>query len=262
MSRSPGASRRSGAELVGIVLVVVGGLILLRNTGVLVIDWGTIWALVLVVAGAAILVRSLSARGSHESGSVSIPHGDATRLELDLGVGAGTFRVGGGGHDLVEVQSGRDDVTTTVDRRAGIARVRVRQRTDWFPFGWDGPYEWDVRLAEDVPTALVVSAGAGDFAIDLSALRIVEGRISAGAAQVRLTLPRPVGEVRLTVSAGAAAVVMIVPPGVEARFTTSGLMSVDGRNETSGFATARDRVLVAVSGGVSSLRIVHPDGGR
>lgn len=261
MSRSPGASRRSGAEVVGVVLVVVGGLVLLRNTGVLVVDWGTIWAVVLVVAGGAILARSLAARGPHEPGSISIPHEDATRLELDLGVGAGTFRVGGGARDLVEVRSGRDDVTTTIDRRDGVARVRIRQRTDWFPFGWDGPYEWDVRLAEDVPTALVVSAGAGDFAIDLSALRIVDGRISAGAAQVRLTLPRPVGEVRLSVSAGAASVITNVPPGVEARFTTSGLMSVDGRNETPGFATARDRVLVAVTGGISSLRIVHPDGG-
>ena len=261
MARS-GGSRPRGPILIGIVLVLIGGLILLRNAGIVRIEWGAIWAIVLLGLGLALLVGALLPRGATDASSASVARDGTTRLELDLGVGAGTFRVGGGGRDLVEVESGRDDVTTTVDRRAGIARVRVRQRTDWFPFGWDGPYEWDVRLAEDVPTALVVSAGAGDFAIDLSALRIVEGRISAGAAQVRLTLPRPVGEVRLTVSAGAAAVVMIVPPGVEARFTTSGLMSVDGRNETSGFATARDRVLVAVSGGVSSLRIVHPDGGR
>jgi hypothetical protein len=102
----------------------------------------------------------------------------------------------------------------------------------------------------------VLNAGAGEFTVDLSPLRIVDARISAGAAQVQVTLPRPTGEVRVSVAAGAAQVVAHVPPGVEARFTTSGLMSAEGRNETPGYATARDRVLVAVSGGASSLRIV------
>lgn len=255
MARSTGPPAR-GPIVVGGILVLIGGLLLLRNAGIVVVDWGALWAIVLVGLGVAVLVGALLTRNADAASSVTIPRDGATRLELDLGVGAGTFHVGGGGRGLVDVESGADDISASVERQGGIARVRVRQRTDWFPFGWGGRHSWTVRIADDVPTAFVLNAGAGDFDVDLSPLSVVDARISAGAAHVRVTLPRPTGEVRMSLSAGAAQVVARVPPGVEARFTTSGFMSVDGRNETPGFVTARDRVVVAVSGGASSLRIV------
>lgn len=254
--RSSTGPRPRGPVLIGIVLVLVGGLILLRNAGIIRIEWGAIWAIVLVGLGLALLVGALMPRGATEASSASVARDGTTRLELDLGVGAGLFRIEGGARGLVDVESSGDDISTSVDRRSGVARVRVRQRADWFPFGWRGPTSWTVRVADDVPTSLVLNAGAGEFWVDLSPLRIVDARISAGAAQVEVVLPRPTGELRMSVSAGAAQVVAHVPPGVEARFTTSGLMSVTGRNETPGYATARDRVLVAVSGGAASLRIV------
>lgn len=61
----------------------------------------------------------------------------------------------------------------------------------------------------------------------------------------------------MNVSAGAASVTIEIPAGVEARIASTGLMSVTGRNETPGYATARDRVLVTASGGLASLRIVE-----
>jgi hypothetical protein len=253
-SRRPG--RWGGAELIGLVLVILGILFLLRNAGLIDLDWGAIWAILLVAAGLVLLVGALRPRGPGSPSVVQLPREAAVRLDLDLGVGAGTFRVGGGSVALVEVRSAADDVAATVDRRDGVARVRIRQRTDWFPW-WDGPYSWDVRLPDDLPTALALSAGAGDFTIDLSTIQVADARVSAGAAQVRLRLPHPNGEVRLNVSAGAASVTIEVPAGVEARVATSGLLTVDGRNETPGYATARDRVLVTASGGLASLRIVQ-----
>jgi hypothetical protein len=254
-------SRRRGeqraAEFFGVVLVVVGVLFLLRSAGFVDLDWGVIWAIVLVAGGLVILVGALRPREARQPSVVALPREGTARLDLDLGVGAGTFRVGGGARELVEVHSAADDVVASVDRREGVARVRIRQRADWLPWSWDGPYSWEVRLPEDLPTALTLSAGAGEFTIDLRSIRVVDASVSAGAAQVRLTLPRPTGEVRMTVSAGAASVTVEIPAGVEARIATSGLMSVDGRNETPGYATARDRVLVTASGGLASMRIVQ-----
>ncbi len=244
-----------GAEIIGIVLIALGAIFILRNAGIVDIGLGTVGAIVFIGIGLLLLVGALLPR-SGSAASAAIPRDGTTRLDLDLTVGAGTFRIGGGAAGLLEIDSADDDIVTSVDRAPDRTRVRVRQRTDWFPFGWRGPYSWDVRLAEDVETALALSAGAGDFAVDLTRLRIVDARISAGAAKVHVALPRPSGEVRLNVSAGAASVTIQVPPGVEARFATSGLMSVEGRNETPGYATARDRVLVTVSGGAASLRIV------
>jgi hypothetical protein len=251
------SGERRAAELLGVVLVVLGVLFLLRNTGYVVIDWGVIWAVLLVVAGVVILGAALRPRTRGATSVVTLPREDARRLDLDLGVGAGTFHVTGGARDLVEVSSDSDDVVASVERREGVARVRLRQRTDRFPWFWEGGYSWDVRPPDDLPVALAVSGGAGDLSIDLRSVRVVDARVSAGAAQVRLTLPRPDGEVRLSVSAGAAAVTIEVPAGVEARVVTSGLMAVDGRDETPGFATARDRVLVNASGGLASLHIVQ-----
>lgn len=256
MSRGPAArSRWSGAELFGILLVLVGVVFLLRNSGIVTIGGTAIGALVLVVIGVYFLATALLPRGATRS-SVAIPREAATHLDLDLGVGAGTFVIGGGARDLVEVESGEDDVSVELDRSGARTRVRVRQRLEWFPFGRRSGYRWQVRIAEDVPTALVLAAGAGDFALDLSRLQIVDARISAGAAHVNLVLPRPRGEVRVSISAGAASFTVQVPPGVEARVTATGLMSLEGRNETPGFASATDRVVVAASGGAASLKIV------
>jgi len=256
MSRSHPTRRGwRGPQLVGLLLVLLGAVLLLRNAGIVTVDWGVIWALLIVGVGLYVLIGALTPRSEADT-SATIPRDGATMLDLDLGVGAGTFRIGGGALELVEVHSQEDDISSSVERIGTRARARIRQRTDWFPFGRTSPYSWDVRLAEDVPTAFVLSAGAGDFTIDLGALTIVDAKISAGAAQLRLRLPRPSGEVRMTVSMGAASLHVQVPPGVEARFATSGLLSVNGRNETPGFATARDRVLVTVTGGAASLTIV------
>jgi hypothetical protein len=256
MSRPPSARRGWGAtELGGLLLILLGGAFLLRTAGIASFDWSVIWALLIVGVGLYFLVGALMPRSGAES-STTVPRDGTTMLDLDLGVGAGTFRVGGGASELVEVHSGEDDISSSVERAGPRTRVRIRQRTDWFPIGRTSAYRWDVRLAEDVPIALVLAAGAGDFTIDLRALRIVDAKISAGAAQLRLALPRPDGEVHVTVSMGAASLQVQVPPGVEARFATSGLLSVNGRNETPGFATARDRILVTVTGGAASLTIV------
>jgi hypothetical protein len=256
MSRPPSAPRGwRGPQLIGILLVLIGGALLLRNAGIVTVDWGVVWALLIVGVGLYVLFGAFIPRSRADS-STTIPRDGTTMLDLDLGVGAGTFRVGGGATELVEVHSQEDDISSSVERLGTRTRARIRQRTDWFPFGRTSPYSWDVRVAEDVPTAFVLSAGAGDFTIDLSSLRIVDAKISAGAAQLRLTLPHPSGEVRMTVSMGAASLRVQVPPSVEARFATSGLMSINGRNETPGYATARDRVFVTVTGGAASLTIV------
>ena len=101
-----------------------------------------------------------------------------------------------------------------------------------------------------------MNAGAGDFSLDLSGVAVAGARLQVGAAQARVVLPRPRGQVELRVSGGAAQLTFTPPPGVDYRVETSGgLTSVDGLLELPGFAAATDRVLVRFSGGAASLRI-------
>ena len=245
-----------GPELFGILLIVVGAIFFLGNANILRVTWDLIWPILIIGVGAVVLLSAVRPRGD-TAATAEVPRGATQQLELELAVGGGAFRVGGGAAQLVNVHSNRDDIVTHVERSGTRARVRLRQEVNWVPFGERTHPEWNVSLADDVPTALMVQGGAGSFDVDLSTARIVDARLTFGAAQARVTLPRPVGEVSVRISSGAASVTIQVPPGVEARVATSGgLLQLEGRNETPGYATAHDRVTVAVTGGASSVKII------
>jgi hypothetical protein len=255
--RGPGRSRSPwrGTELIGIVLIALGVVYLLGTLGLVQIAWGMIWAVAIIAVGAAILVGA-TRPGRAQASSAVVGREGSARLELDLAVGAGRFRLSGGAAQLIEVASTNDDIATRIERSGDRAVVRLRQDAAWWPVAWRGGSDWTIRIAPDVPTILTMAAGAGDFLIDLSAIMLAGCRMQIGAAQARVVLPRPRGTVEVRVSGGAAHVAFEAPPGVEYRLETSGgLTSVDGRTESPGFAVATDRVLVRFSGGAASVRI-------
>jgi hypothetical protein len=257
--REPRGSRREwhGAEIVGIVLVAVGVVYLLGNLGIVHVSWSVVWPIVIIAIGAVVLYGAVRpSRG--QASTANVPREGAARLELDLSVGAGRFRLEGGAASgqLIDVTSTNEDIATRVEHVGDRAIVRLRQDFAWWPDAWRGGSEWTVRAASDVPTILTMNAGAGDFAVDLSGIALVQARIQIGAAQARIVMPRPNGTVEIRVTGGATQLTFVPPPGVEYRLEMSGgLTSVDGRTESPGFASASDRVLVRFSGGASSVRI-------
>lgn len=258
MSMSAGPRRR-GPELLGLLLISIGIVFLLRSTGILRIDWGSLWPIIVIVVGVVLVIGAL--RGPSDApSSLSIPAEGAERLDLRMRVGAGTFRVTGAVDPgaLVRVESTAQDVDGSVRREAGLARVSLTRDPGWWLGGWSrGAGEWRVGVSDDVLTRLDLAAGAGDFGLDLLPLRIANAQISVGAAQLRVRLPQPAGDVPVRITAGASSVTIEVPPGVEARVSTTGLMSTEGPTQTPGYATATDRVSVRVDGGVSSVRVVQ-----
>jgi hypothetical protein len=252
-------SRREwrAAELFGIVLIALGVVYLLGSLGIIRVAWGVIWPILLIGLGAIILYSAVRPSRRRASSS-AVARESSARLELDLGVGAGRFRLEGGAPagNLVDVVSTNDDIASRVERAGDRALVRLRQDFAWWPDAWRGGSEWTVRLASDVPTVLTMHAGAGDFVVDLANVLVVDARVQVGAAQARIVLPRPRGAVEVRVSGGATQVTFVPPPGVEYRVETSGgLTSVDGPTESAGYATASDRVLARFSGGAASVRI-------
>jgi len=129
-----------------------------------------------------------------------------------------------------------------------------------FRFGPSAASHVKVQIASDVPTSLTINAGAGVFTIDTSDIKVTDARMSVGAAQVRCVLPHPTGDVPITLTAGASSIVVEVPAGVEARITsTGGLNSTHfesprfSGSETGGYSTAKDRVTIRISAGVTSI---------
>lgn len=195
--------------------------------------------------------------------TVEVARADVKSMTLRLSAGAGTYELRGGASVLAHAESDREDLRLT---RADVASDRADVRIDQGPTGSGfrfGPTTGShvlVAVASDVATSLTVDAGAGEFTIDTSDIKITDARISVGAASVRFVLPHPAGDVPITISAGASSIVVEVPAGVEARITsTGGLNSTHFENprfsgsETSGYATAKDRVTVRITSGVTSI---------
>jgi len=237
---------------------------------------GTLAAEVIVIALGLIAVASqpalLSAGwvgfavrdGEGGQSDVSVPHNGSQGLSLRVNGGAGTFSLAGGSTMLVESHSDRADLRLRRSERTG-SRVEIRLDqgvSDGFHFGPRSSGTVDTKVASDVPMSLDLNYGAGQFHIDMRDIRVTDARINTGASSLEVDLPRPSGDVPITVNAGASSVVIVVPDGVEARITTTGaIVSMRGDNarissgETSGYATSRDRVTIRVTAGASTITV-------
>ena len=206
---------------------------------------------------------------------VTVPRSGATELDLTLNAGATrAYRVGGGATELVQAHSADADLRV---RTTGTSRLNVRldQVT---PNGFirpAGEADIQVQVASDVPTSLTINAGAGQFDIDLSDIHVRSADVNVGASSMRFVLPKPTGDVPIDMNGGASNITLTVPDGVEARISTSGgLISLRSDNprlgdtgssrgvfagktsvETSGYATAHDRVTLTITAGASSIVI-------
>lgn len=206
-------------------------------------------------------------RGSNEPGvsTIDVPRSEARTMNLRLTTGAGSFELRGGATSLVHADSDHDDLRLRGAVQSGERiDVRVEQgpSTNGFRIGPSTSSHVTMTLASDVPTSLIVDAGAGEFVIDASDVKLTDARLSVGAASLRVVLPRPTGDVSYTISAGASNIVVEIPDGVEARVTSSGgLISRHDDNprltgsETAGYAAAKDRVTVRISAGATSITV-------
>ncbi|OLC21753.1 MAG: hypothetical protein AUH33_01070 [Chloroflexi bacterium 13_1_40CM_68_21] len=211
--------------------------------------------------------------GGRGETDVSVPRSGASMLVLAINGGAGRYHVSGGATDLVSAHSENPDLRLRASERGGRADVRIDQIGPEGFFRGGGAIDVQIQIAGDVPTSFDMNAGAGEFDVDLSDVRITDVRVNTGASTTRLILPKPTGDIPVRISAGASTIVLTVPDGVEARVSTSGgLLTLRSDNsrlgegsgtggcvacgssvQTSGYAAAKDRVTVTINAGASSI---------
>ncbi len=285
--RSSRRGGEQGALIGGVVLLVIGGVFLIRNLGIVRLDWDVLWPLLLVGVGLAIVLGALfgsphdgawggwwgsgptgspnhrwdpnqprSASWADGDGQVTVPAEGASRLELSLRLGAGRYRLRGGAAALVEASASEPTIHHAVDRAGDLARVRLSTSINPLAWGWPSGLAWSIGVSSGVPTVLDIQAGAGTFDLDLSEVAIASASMAIGAAELRVLLPRPRGDVPIRVEGGAASFRFEIPAGVDARVTSTGLISTRGPSETPGYAAASDRVSVTVTGGAASVQVI------
>jgi hypothetical protein len=287
--------RRTPSIAFPLVLISLGLVLLLANAGYLTgISWRAVaqlWPVLLVLLGVDLILRPRSmfvaavvevaiigaallflATGSAFPGAQPINTGTytsqesvlrtgASSLSLTLGYGAGDLTVRAGATDavmpdLVVVKSTREDIDLEWNVRGnGAAVVEATSVGPDNVIGTD-QRAWDVTVPSDMPVGLTLNLGAGDFDIDLSNVMLTGATINNGASNLQIALPKPNGNVPITISTGASSVDLRVPAGVEYRVQVTGaLNSISGRQESSGYSSATDRLSIAISSGVSSITI-------
>lgn len=265
----PPVSVRALLNLWPVILIVFGIEALLGRRQ----PWLALGLEAIVVAGAIGIaaVQPIGLFGPTATGPSEqiVTRNGTTALSLRVSGGAGGYSVSGGATGLVEARTERGPIRArTTKRDGGTTEVRVEpgdHREGAFLFG-DVPQGVSVKVASDIPTALRVEGGAGEFTLDLRDMQVTDVRVGTGASQTRIVLPTPRGEVPVRIDAGAASVEIEVPAGVEARVTArGGAISVNSTNprlaisggagETAGYATAKDRVTVIFEGGAASVTI-------
>lgn len=112
-----------------------------------------------------------------------------------------------------------------------------------------------------------VSTGAADVNFDLSKFKVRELKLDGGAAAFDVKLGEPLETTSVHVSTGAASVDVRIPKDAACKVSITGFMSSnnledaglkkdnDGDYETPGFETAKNKIVMNVSGGMASFDV-------
>lgn len=259
-----------GRFILALILIALGVVFLLDNLiPGFSFPWETLWPVILILIGIALVVGSPMGRRRRVEETVALEGAQRARVRFAHGAGRLRASAGATGGPLLQGSFG-GGVSVRRKRDGDALDVELLMGEG----GWghlmgswgSDDLDWDVALTPDVPLELVFETGASDTRLDLSSLRVSDLRLKTGASATDITLPAAAGSTRVHVSSGAASVVLRVPAGVAARVSgTMGLGRLDvdtvrfprgeGGYASSDFASAANRADIQVEGGVGSVEV-------
>jgi hypothetical protein len=244
-----------------LVLIAIGVIVLLINTGVLsqaaLQRLGDLWPLLLVILGlqlilnytvprqqarliglgaaaliviAALLYAALAPAepfGTQRADS-SARLGGLTAATLNLNYSGATIEVQAGslGDSLyqahVDYPAGENPPTISVDHESGV--LDIRESSNFSLFHLFGPNRRHVllTLTDRIPWTIQIGGGAADLSLDLRRLQLARVDISGGASRMDARLPAPKGTVALAVSGGASDLTLRAPAETQWHVAVSG----------------------------------------
>ncbi len=259
---------RNRRFLFPLILIAIGVIVLLANTGVLspqaLERLGDLWPLLLVILGlqlilnhtlprqqatliglaasAFIVVAAVAYAALAPAASFGTQRFDSSErlgglstATLDVNYGAATIDVNAGGlgdslyQAHVDYPAGENPPIISLDRETGT--LQIHENSTFSPFHLFGGSRRHLRitLTDQIPWSIQIGGGAASLRLDLRHALLSKLEISGGANQLDAQLPSPKGTVSISVSGGANNVTLVAP--------------------------ARSQWRVAVSGGVSAVTI-------
>lgn len=166
--------------------------------------------------------------------------------------------------------TGRYELSNKKTDSLSVINFKMRDRHGKFRFGWDDKNKNSsnsavLKLNTTPVWDIDMSTGASSVEFDLTKFKIKSFKLNGGAASIELKVGQPLAETHIEVSTGASEVNINVPQNAACSITTqSGLSSVDvngfnkvGDNhyESPGFAAAKNKLYIKMSGGVSDFNV-------
>src|SRR5712692_7926537 len=255
---------RNRGLLFPLVLIAIGIIVLLANTGVLspqaLERLGDLWPLLLVILGlqlilnhtlprqqatliglgatAVIVVAAVAYAALAPAAPFGIQRFDSSEqlgglseATLDINYGAASIDVKAGslGNSLyqahVDYPGGENPPTISLDR----------ETASFSPFHLFGGQRRHVQLTltDQVPWSIQIGGGAANLHLNLRHAQLSKLEISGGANQLDAQLPTAKGTVLISVSGGANNVTMVAPAHSEWRVAVSGGVSAVTINGSS-----------------------------
>ena len=208
-------------------------------------------------------------RAEHET----VELGGAEEVDVHLRMGAGGLTLGGGADTLAaadfvyNVPAWRPTMDYVVAGDKGELWIEQPEVKTLSLESYR--YEWDVRLAGDVPMTLDVALGAGESDIDVSSLDVSELDVKTGLGGLTLDLTGDrERDVDVTIKGGVGEATVLLPAEVGVRATVTGSLGEvavvglrrDGEayvNEAHGDAANGSAAMITlnVEGGVGEVTL-------
>jgi hypothetical protein len=255
---------RNRGLLFPLVLIAIGVVVLLSNTGVLSSDallrLADLWPLLLVILGlqlilnhtlprqqatliglgatvvivaAAVAYAALApttALGTRQANS-SESLGGLTVATLDLNYSGATVDIKGGslGDSLYQARvdyPGSDNPPTiSLDHESGT--LQIKQSSGFIPLNLFGASRRHVAvtLTDRIPWSITISSGTTNAHLDLRRLQLAKMDISGGVSRMDAQLPSPKGTVVINISGGVSSLTLRAPAGTQWQVVASGGVS-------------------------------------
>ena len=217
---------------------------------------------IIVLAGCANNVRL--GPMEHETKALELDKSEITRVELKMG--AGELRVGGGAAKLMEANFDYNDAGSKP--QVEYHSTGVRSDIDVHPSGTvqHGESKWDMRFNDSVGMDLVVKMGAGEAHLNLGSMNLRSVAFDLGAGELDADLrghPKRSYDVRINGGVGQATIHLPKSVGISAtavggigEVNVSGLEKRNDRWINPGHENDPVNIRLDVKGGVGQSDLV------
>lgn len=245
----------------GLLFVIVGGMALFDNLGLVSVNWNDtwrLWPLIIIAAGASILsvrhviwrIISISLVVLMLGAIIWVMVGDFPDYRVistskttvqksesvnkaEVNVKAGAISLSIGSADQAEViKSTLESNIASVSKKSSVQGqtqiIDLTMTTNGSAHWWTGSIksQWDINLSRNLPIKLSVDTGASDTDIDASDVKLTGANIKIGASSLQMKLGKKTENVDVSIDSGVSSILIKVPEGSGVRLKLeSGLTS-------------------------------------